>query len=347
MRPRKYENNGLPQNLLCRRRRRANRQVVEYYYYVLNGGKEKALGKDKLTAVMEAAKLNFEFKQKSDLVLFIDVAERYKLEIIPQKKAKSTQKSNLYGINWLCKFFGDPPIPLEKIEPQHVKQYLEWRKDTPIAANSEIALLGAIWNAAREWGYTNLISPTTGVKRFPAGARKVYVEDFILEKIYQFSDPQLRDIIDTAYLLGQRPIDICKIHRSHIYDGILHITQQKTGKLVRFSISGKLKEIIDRRLDQNSDWLFTNKFGKKLERASLSGYFKETKNKAIKAYPELEKEIDQVQIRDLRAKAATDIALRTDDKIAQHTLGHTSNQMTKRYIRKDKVLSPIDEILQS
>lgn len=313
----------------------------------LNSVKEKALGKDKLTAVMEAAKLNFEFKQKSDLVLFIDVAERYKLEIVPQKKVKSTQKSNLYGINWLCKFFGDPPIPLEKIESQHVKQYLEWRKDTPIAANSEIALLGAIWNAAREWGYTKLMSPTIGVKKFPINFRKIYVEDFILEKIYEVADQQLKDIIDTAYLLGQRPVDLCKIHRSHIYDGILHITQQKTGKCVRFTVTGKLKEIIERRLKQDSDWIFTNQRGQKLERDALTRHFKDIKEKAIKAYPELAKEIDQVQIRDLRAKAATDIALRTDDKIAQHTLGHTSNQMTKRYIRKDKVLSPINEILQS
>ncbi|EIJ67957.1 hypothetical protein HMPREF1050_0524 [Haemophilus parahaemolyticus HK385] len=35
----------------------------------------------------------------------------------------------------------------------------------------------------------------------------------------------MQDILQIMYLIGQRPIDICKIHRSHIYNGVLHITQ--------------------------------------------------------------------------------------------------------------------------
>lgn len=343
-RPRKRENSGLPQNLLCRRRKSASGQVVEYFYYVLADGKEKSLGTDKYEAVLEAAKLNFECQKKSDIVLFIDVAKRYELEIVPSK-AKNTQYSNKQAIAMLCKFFGDPPIPLEKIEPQHISLYLKWRKDTPAVANIEVGLFNTIWNKAREWGYTNLASPSQGVKKFPIKYREIYVEDFILDKILEFADQRMLDIIETAYLLGQRPIDICKIHRSHIYDGILHITQQKTGKKVRFEITGKLKEIIDRRLEENkTDWLFTNKWGRKLERRSLGDHFKEIREKAIKAYPELAEEIAQVQMRDMRAKAATDISLYASDEAAQKQLGHISKRMTQHYIRKDRLLKPTDEI---
>lgn len=63
-RPRKYENNGLPQNLLCRRRKRANGSIVEYYFYVLADGKERSLGTNKHEAILEAAKLNFENSRK-------------------------------------------------------------------------------------------------------------------------------------------------------------------------------------------------------------------------------------------------------------------------------------------
>lgn len=87
-RPRKYENNGLPQNLLCRRRKRANGSIVEYYFYVLADGKERSLGTNKHEAILEAAKLNFENSRKSPIVLFIDVAKRYELEVVPTKKAK-------------------------------------------------------------------------------------------------------------------------------------------------------------------------------------------------------------------------------------------------------------------
>lgn len=343
-RPRKRENNGLPQNLLCRRRKRASGQIVEYFYYVMADGKEKSLGTNKYEAVLEAAKLNFEFQKKGEVVLFIDVAKRYEVEIVPTKKAKNTRQSNLQAIGWLCKFFGDPPIPLERIEPQHIKQYLQWRKDTPAVANIEVGLFNTIWNSAREWGYTSLPSPSQGVKKFPTKYREIYVEDYILEKIYEFADERMADIIETAYLLGQRPIDICNIHRSHIYNGILHITQQKTGKKVRFEISGRLKEILDRRLQDGSDFIFTNKWGRKLERRILGNHFKEIREKAMNAYPELADEIGKVQMRDMRAKAATDISLTATDEQAQKQLGHTSKRMTQHYIRKDKLLKPTDEI---
>ena len=345
-RPRSRKNHGLPQNLLCRRRKRASGKIAEYFYYVMADGKDKSLGTDRYEAVLEAAKLNFEFQKKGEVVLFIDVAKRYEVEVVPTKKAKNTRQSNLQAIGWLCKFFGDPPIPLEKIEPQHIKQYLQWRKDTPAVANIEVGLFNTIWNSAREWGYTTLSSPSQGVKKFPTEYREIYVEDYILDKIYEFADERMTDIIETAYLLGQRPIDICNIHASHIYDGVLHITQQKTGKKVRFKITGRLKEIIDKRLQPETTWLFTNKWGKKLDRQILTVHFREIREKAIRAYPELADEIGKVQIRDMRAKAATDISLKSTDEQAQKQLGHTSKRMTQHYIRKDKILRPTDETLQ-
>lgn len=343
-RPRKRENAGLPPNLLCRKRKRANGNTTLYYFYVLANGKEKSLGTDKYAATLEAAKLNYEKQQPQDRILFIDIAKRYELEIIPSKKSRSTQNSNLQYLKKLNQFFGDPPIALDDIEPLHIKQYLHWRKDTPAIANMEIGLFNTIWNTAREWGYTTMPSPSTGVKKYPTTYREIYVEDYILAKIYEFADQRMTDIIDTAYLIGQRPIDLCKIHRSHIHDGILHITQQKTGKKVRFEITGKLKEIIERRLKDSSEWLFCNKWGRKLERRTLGEHFKEIREQAMKAYPELAEEISLVQMRDMRAKAATDISLLASDEQARKQLGHTSSQMTRHYIRKDKLLKPTDEI---
>ncbi|HDL5895630.1 TPA: tyrosine-type recombinase/integrase, partial [Mannheimia haemolytica] len=99
-----------------------------------------------------------------------------------------------------------------------------------------------------------------------------------------------------------------------------------------------------KRLGYESDWIFTNKWGKKLKRRSLGDHFKEIRERAMKAYPELADEIAKVQMRDMRAKAATDISLMTTDEQAQKQLGHTSKRMTHHYIRKDKILKPTDEI---
>lgn len=48
-----------------------------------------------------------EYHKKFDIVLFIDIAKRYELEISPTK-AKNTQYSNKRSLKWLYKFFGNP-----------------------------------------------------------------------------------------------------------------------------------------------------------------------------------------------------------------------------------------------
>ncbi|HDR1239040.1 tyrosine-type recombinase/integrase [Pasteurella multocida] len=340
-RPRKKEYQGLPQGLVCRVRKKVDGTKVMYYYYTMADKKEKPLGKDKKLAVLEAAKLNVQQHQVSNKILFIEVLSRYENEVVPTKKARNTRNSNIQAIRKLTQFFGDPPIPLEDIEPIHIREYLEWRKDVKPTANIEIGLFNHIWNTAREWGYTNSISPSTGVKKYKVQYRDIYVEDYILDKIYECASDDMKDIIDVAYLLGQRPIDVVKIHSTHIYDGLLHITQQKTGKKIRFEVIGRLSEIIKRRITEEKQWLFVNKWGRKLERRSLTDYFKETRKAAMEKYPELADEIAVVQMRDLRAKTATDISLKVDDELARKQLGHSSSKTTQIYIRKDKPIKPI------
>lgn len=340
-RPRKRENQGLPQNLVCRERRNKKGVVTRYYFYSLGNGKEKSLGKDKLFAVLEAAKLNIVSPQKLVRALFIEVAKRYELEVMPLK-AKNTITSNKRAIKRLVQFFGDPPIALEDIEPKHIRMYLEWRKDKTASANIEVSLFNHIWNTAREWGYTNQISPTTGIKKYQVKFRDIYVEDYILDKLYQCADQDMKDIIDISYLLGQRPIDIVNIHSNHIYDGILHITQQKTGKKIRIEVTGKLAEILNRRITTDNQWLFLNNHGKKLARQTLTDKFRLLRELTIQTYPELSDEISKVQIRDLRAKTATDLSLFADTETARKQLGHTSSTMTQHYIRKDSVLKPLE-----
>lgn len=339
-RPRKNENNGLPQHLLCRRRKRKNGKLVNYYYYVQADGKEISLKtNDKHIAVLKAAELNLDRTTQSEITTFITVATRY-LNSQLDNKAKSTQDNYRWATNRLMSFFGDPPIQLEKIQAKHIKMYLEWRKDTPRAANFEVEMFHRIWSFAREWGYTNLICPTDGVTKYTLESRDVYVEDHIYNKIYELADQDMKDLMDIAYLTGQRPIDVCNIHTSHIFDGILHITQQKTKAKVRINLIGQLAEIITRRMETHSGYLFLHSRGGKLRRTTLSERFRNLRKVALEKYPELADEITEFQFRDLRAKAGTDTALAYTDESAQKQLGHKSVRMTQRYIRKTRTVNP-------
>ncbi|XDZ52662.1 tyrosine-type recombinase/integrase [Neisseriaceae bacterium CLB008] len=126
---------------------------------------------------------------------------------------------------------------------------------------------------------------------------------------------------------------------------LLSITQNKTKVKLRFAVAGKLKEILDRRSKTSSTYLFCTSTGKSLRVEAMRDRFAKLKLIAIAKNPDLKEELSTCQFRDLRAKSGTDTFLQSDDpEAAQRQLGHTSQSMTKRYIRKDKILLPLDEL---
>lgn len=339
-------NLNLPKGMRARKRTRKNGTVVIYYFYdsrdTSGKRKEIPLGTDYVIAVQEWTRLEAEKIPKGQEATFATAAERYWHDIA-LKRVKNTQDSIKRSLKLLRAFFGDD-APLAAIEPQHIRQYLNWRQSAPQAAKIEVGYFSAMFNHARECGYTDRENPVRGVKRGSASKRKVYIEDYLYAAVYRAANSQIRDLMDIAYLTGQRPIDIVGLHSSHIYNGVLHISQQKTDKKLRFELSGKLAEIIERRLPENGGWLFLNKRGKKLTRARLGDWFKQLRDILAEQSPELAGELENFQFRDLRAKSATDIYLSADHTAAKEQLGHSSERMTETYIRKAKILKPLEQV---
>lgn len=336
-RPRKTINVNLPDNVYLRLIKRKSGKIIRRYTYRLADKKELELGTDYNKACLTAAKLNLERESKSEKITFSLVAKRYKEEIISQKKS-STAKSNLVFIAPLLQFFHN--APLDEIEPQHIQEYMQRRKATPGAANNEFALFSHIWRHARIWGYTNLSSPTECVPKFPTKKREIYVEDHIYSLVYAEADQTIRDLMDLAYLTGQRPVDLVNIQKEHIFDGYLHIVQQKTEAKLRIQFVGKLEEILTRRIKEHGEILFATRKGEQLNARKLGKRFIVFREKAARKHPEFAEQILAFQFRDLRAKSGTDRALSQGEDAARQQLGHTSVQMTKTYIRKALAVAP-------
>lgn len=337
-RPRKISNQHLPDNLRPKIIKRKSGKTVIYWLYRTQGKTEISLGKDRNQAFIKAAQLNIERGSTSDRITFGMVAKRYKDEVISQKKA-STAQSNLNQLKPLLAFFHD--APLDEIEAPHMVEYMHRRKDTPGAANNEYSLFGHIWKYTRQWGYTKLPNPAESVNKFPISKRKQYIEDGIFKLVYQYADQNMKDLMDLAYLTGQRPVDLAKIEKSHIFDGYLHIVQQKTDAKLRLELVGPLAEIIERRLKTPSDYLFQTKKGEKLTTAKIGKWFASLREKVIKSHPALKEQILAFQFRDLRAKSGTDKAMEQGEEAARQQLGHTTVRMTKTYIRKAPIITPI------
>ncbi|PVZ59275.1 integrase [Pseudomonas sp. B1(2018)] len=327
-----------------RERKKASGRV--FYYYEIGGKdrKEIALGSDYGLAIMEYAKLERDRTATAlvaKVITFRYVAEKYMIDVVPTKKP-ATQKDNIRELKNLMSFFDDPPAPLETIQPLHVRQYLTWRKAAPVRANREKALLSAIWNFARDVGYTALANPCAGIKGNKETGRDIYIEDALFKRVYEKADSGLQDAMDLAYLTGQRVTDTRLMDERDVRDGQIWVLQGKTNAKRRIEITGELKILIDRIMYRKSEHkvrstrLIVTEDGTPMSVAMLRGRFDLAREAAGVAKSEF-------QMRDLRAKAGTDKAESSGDILqARDQLGHTTVVMTEQYIRNriGKKVSP-------
>ncbi|QDH29809.1 tyrosine-type recombinase/integrase [Burkholderia pseudomallei] len=266
------------------------------------------------------------------MVTFRHVAERYLIEVLPTKAAE-TQRTNLLQLDKLYQFFDCPPAPLDDIKPIHIRKYLDWRNQSPVSANREIALFSHIFNKAREWGATDRPNPCSGVRKHREKGRDVYVGDGLYKAVWEKADAPLREAMDLAYLTGQRPADVLKLDERDIRDGSVSIRQNKTGTRLRIEIVGELAALLERlarrKIEHNprSTRLIVDELGRPLGRAALRFRFDRARDAA--GIPKAD-----FQFRDLRAKAGTDKEHASDLRGAQSLLGHGSVAMTEHYVRK-------------
>lgn len=328
---------------VTRLRKRKQKSGTIYYYYDPGDKprKEIPLGSDYGIAIVEYAKLEksrLSNALAADVLTFAYVADVYMREVVPTK-APSTQKDNERELKQLLTFFNDPPGPLEKIQPVHVVQYLRYRSKTAkVRANREKALLSAIWNFARQAGYTSLANPCAGIKGNKESGRDNYVEDEMFQTVYGHADQPLRDALDLFYLTGQRIADTLKMDERHIQNDQLLVQQGKTGIKRRIEIVGELKVVIERIMKRKtghkirSTRLVVMDNGQPMTPSMLRGRFDDARAKGG-----IEK--SAFQMRDLRAKAATDKEESTGSiRDARDQLGHTTVGMTEQYIRRRRGL---------
>lgn len=326
---------------IARLRKRKQRSGTVYYYYDTGQKprREIPLGCDYGLAILEYAKFE-QTRTSADMaqtvLTFEYVARLYMQEVVPTK-APATQKDNARELKQLLIFFNDPPAPLEAIEPHHVVQYLRYRSQTaPVRANREKALLSSIWNFARQCGHTALANPCAGVKGNKESGRDVYVEDELLLKVYEHAEQPLRDALDLFYLTGQRIADTLKMDERDVRSDQLWVQQGKTGAKRRIEIVGKLKVVVDRIMKRKSGYkiratrLVVMENGQPMTTSMLRKRFDDAREAA--GIPKAE-----FQMRDLRAKAATDKEESTGSiRAARDQLGHTTVGMTEQYIRMRK-----------
>lgn len=337
-------------------RARKQKSGRTFYYYDAGGRprKEIPLGSDMVAAIRKWAELEGERPTGISLdPVFSEAAEAYIRDVLPTKSPR-TQIDNLSELEYLREYFGNPPAPLDQITPQHIALYKRWRSEKArewyvtkgravpanpgaVRANRDLALFSHIFNHARTIGLTAAPNPCLGVPKNTETGRDVYVYDNFYAAVYAQARQPLKDAMDVLYLTGQRPQDVVKMTDHDIRGGEIWVQQGKTKKKIRLLIEGELAGVIARIKERRALFkvvpptLILTEKGEALTLRNLQKMFGEAREQA--GLPES----DRFQLRDLRAKAATDTAETSGDiRQAQRQMGHSSVAMTEHYVRNRK-----------
>lgn len=278
------------------------------YYY---GRAGIALGDDYRAALHRYAELE---TGQATPGTFADAVKAYREQELPAK-ARKTQDEYGRQLNTLALVFGAQP--LGSIKPMHIKTYLRERGH-PIAATREKALFSAVFNFARGIGLTDALNPCSGI-RGTKSQRDRAVTNAELAEVMSRGDSVLAGFLELCYRTGQRPSDVLRMRRQDVQDGALHVHQSKTGAKVRIEVTGALATLLDRLTSHPvaSVYLIRDARGQSIKLATMQA--------------RLRKMGVDWQIRDLRAKAATDSL---SNKDAQTLLGHSAATTTDGYIRR-------------
>jgi integrase len=340
---------------------RTNARGVTRYYY---GRAGVALGSDFRAALRQYAELH---AGEVEPGTFPDAVAAYRRDVLPTKAPK-TQAEYDRQLVTLEAVFRD--FRVEQITPGDVSDFMiERSKRTvdargrpqggPIVATREKALLSAVINFARSTHLSDAPNPCAGIKGTKAH-RDRYVSDAELRAAIGKVDDVLAGFLELCYLTGQRPGDVVKIRRADVQDGTLHVAQGKTGAKVRIAVVGPLQTLLARLVNTRGRFAQSTADGNCAPRplgsarvadpadVGGSGGVTGRRDDRISSMYLIRDERGQPftlaalrkrfkrrgfdwQIRDLRAKAASDSATALD---AQRLLGHAHATTTDGYIRQ-------------
>ena len=336
-RPRKATS-ALPPRMIRRQRPRKDGSVWIGYYYRPKGTQDAIpLGSDLLLAKAKWAQLEGVQHTPGTLA---DLRARH-VRGPGKDKDPTTQSSRDTYWKRLEPVLGH--LAIASITPGMCRRYFDLRTHKH-AARHELLYLSAIFNWARSRDYIpkDAVNPMAGILRElrppgGTGGRTRYVEDDELAALKAHAHPILQDYLDLLYLTGQRPGDIQRLKWSDIRDGHLVVRPRKvkgtTGVALRISVVGQLKTVIER-----------------IKARGLVGMhvLVDPKGQPLKRHGWIRDRFDETrqasgvdcQLRDMRAKAATDL---DNMDQARKLLGHSTEQMTKKYVqtRAGEVVRPL------
>ncbi len=287
-------------------------------FYLVKANKWTRLGSDLSLALAEYGRL-MEVAKVGGMPKLIDETMRV---IAATKKKGSTLRQYTYAAGVLKR-------KLRQFEPQEVTAETvvgirDSLIDTPNMANRVVGLLRQILGRAAEAGRIPA-NPAIGIARLTEVKRERLISDDEWSAIYAKAGERLRVIMELQHLTGQRIGDVLSIRRSQLTEAGVVFRQEKTGKqlLVRWSPDLRAAVQAANALSEvPALTLLRSRTGKAPNARSVALQWANACEAAGVA---------DARLNDGRAKSATTAKQQGHD--AQALLGHTTPNMTRRYLR--------------
>ncbi len=348
-RKRNKENEGLPA--------RWKKEHGAYFYQVPGGLEDRWDGKKKFRLGATLPEAYAEWARRLEVVddakTIGALLDRYAIEVVPTKSVR-TRVENTRAIRNLRVVFGG--AALTWIRPQHIYQYADKRKKTPVAANRAIDVLSHAFTKAVQWGYIDR-HPFKGEVRLEGEKpRDRYIEDWELIEVLALGSKRkkgsvlmLQAYIRLKLLTGMRRGDLLRLKVADLKnpDG-MHVTPHKTegstGKSQIYEWSPELEAAVATakavRPVDISPWLFCTRKGEcyiNEEKGTASGW-----DSVWQRFMERVEKETTITTRftehDLRAKCASDAETLEH---ARALLAHADSRVTDRiYRRKPERVKP-------
>lgn len=285
-------------------------------YWLVKKGVWKRLGKELPKDIV----LN---RPRTAMTALIDTA----METIKPGVSKSTWGQYLTAAERL-KYAFEPFTP-QQLTTADVWEFRDGWANTPNMTNRCLSLLTQILNYAVR---RRIIpsNPAIGVEKHDERERDRLITIVEYDSIYDKAGPRLQCIMDLLYLTGQRVNDVLTIRRDALTENGIYFKQQKTENKLLVQWTPELRDAVDRAKALTKDiptlTLFSGRYRKAPDYRSVKLQWDTACKKAG---------VTNAQMRDLRAMSITEAE--DQGKNPTTLAGHSSEAMTKRYLRRKKV----------
>ena len=219
--------------------------------------------------------------------------------------------------------------PLDRIAPAHVRKWFDrYSRTAPGGANRAIDMLRQIMNFAIACGHVEL-NPVKGVRRNPRPALTRFLSREEIARLHAVLDAQTRkgsrqqaDIIRLLLLTGCRRGEITGLRWSEVHDGMLALTDTKTGPRT-VPLGSGARAILDRQPRTGSPFVFPSPFDPARPRGPHLPFWYRVRREAG---------IEDVRLHDLRHTMASHAVMNgVPVPVVSRLLGHSNVSMTLRY----------------